>query len=223
MATLRQRCGNGFSVLPILKCVTKSLFSYSSLSTFLYKTVIFFSLVPFPLFPVPNSATGPAPQSTYRGRGEIGGVYMPSQLERTPHFCGKYSETGWAYTPSPPPHLRQAGLIFPSWCNVWQKVASATLCVLCAPPPPPSTLSLPVTPACCEMSAGLPEQLCTRQPAHFFAQPNIYEEEAAAILLAWKYKANLFGMYRYMQLSKLSIVNLKRIVWPDKICMRVIG
>jgi hypothetical protein len=27
------------------------------------------------------------PQSTYRGRGEIGGVYMPSQLEFTPQLC----------------------------------------------------------------------------------------------------------------------------------------
>ena len=25
----------------------------------------------------------PEPQSSYRGRGEIGGVYLPSQLERT--------------------------------------------------------------------------------------------------------------------------------------------
>jgi hypothetical protein len=27
------------------------------------------------------------PQSTYRGRGEIGGVYGPSQLERTVQLC----------------------------------------------------------------------------------------------------------------------------------------
>ncbi len=47
----------------------------------------FFSLVPFPLFPVPNSATGPAPQSTYRDRGEIGGVFLPSLLERKPQLC----------------------------------------------------------------------------------------------------------------------------------------
>jgi hypothetical protein len=26
-------------------------------------------------------------QSTYRGRGEIGGVFLPSQLERTPLLC----------------------------------------------------------------------------------------------------------------------------------------
>jgi hypothetical protein len=26
-------------------------------------------------------------QSTYRGRVEIGGVYLPSQLERTPQLC----------------------------------------------------------------------------------------------------------------------------------------
>ncbi len=27
------------------------------------------------------------PQSTYRGRGEIGGVYLPSQLKSTPQLC----------------------------------------------------------------------------------------------------------------------------------------
>jgi hypothetical protein len=26
-------------------------------------------------------------QSTYRGRVEIGGVYLPSQLERSPQLC----------------------------------------------------------------------------------------------------------------------------------------
>ncbi len=34
---------------------------------------------------------------------------------------------GWACTP----HPHQAGLFFPSWWNVSQKVAIATLCVLC--------------------------------------------------------------------------------------------
>jgi hypothetical protein len=47
------------------------------------------SLHPFPLS---------QPQSTYRGRDEIGGVYLPSQL-RSVHYNfvldGRYSERGW--------------------------------------------------------------------------------------------------------------------------------
>jgi hypothetical protein len=59
------------------------------------------------------------PQSTYRGRVEIVGVYLPSQLERTPQLCSWWkSERGRACTP---PH--QAGLNFPSWWNERQKVA----------------------------------------------------------------------------------------------------
>ncbi len=27
------------------------------------------------------------PQSTFKGRGEIGGEYLPSKLERTPQLC----------------------------------------------------------------------------------------------------------------------------------------
>jgi hypothetical protein len=42
-------------------------------------------------------------------------------------LCGIYSERGWACTP----HPDQAGLIFPPWWNVRQKVAISTLCVLC--------------------------------------------------------------------------------------------
>jgi hypothetical protein len=38
---------------------------------------------------------------------------------------------GWACTPDP----HQAGLIFPSWCNVRQKEAIATLCVPCGSNP----------------------------------------------------------------------------------------
>ncbi len=38
------------------------------------------------------------------------------------------SERGWACTP----HPHQPGLIFPSWWNIRQKSAIATLCVLCA-------------------------------------------------------------------------------------------
>ncbi len=29
---------------------------------------------------------------TYRGRGEIGGVYLPAQLERTPQLCLKCTQ-----------------------------------------------------------------------------------------------------------------------------------
>ncbi len=64
------------------------------------------------------------PQSTYRGRVEIGGAY---QLVRTPHFVrdGRYSKRGWACIP-PPPSPGWAS--FPSLWNVRQKVAIATLC-----------------------------------------------------------------------------------------------
>ncbi len=63
---------------------------------------------------------------------------MPSQLE--PSFIhgwsvytetyvrdGKWSERGRACTP----HPHQPGITFPSWWNVRQKAAVATLCVLC--------------------------------------------------------------------------------------------
>jgi hypothetical protein len=36
-------------------------------------------------FPLVHIALGP--QSIYRGRVEIGGVYLPSQLEHTPQLC----------------------------------------------------------------------------------------------------------------------------------------
>jgi hypothetical protein len=42
---------------------------------------------------------------------------------------GKYSERVWTCTP----HPHQPGLIFSSFWNVRQKVAVATLCVLCVP------------------------------------------------------------------------------------------
>ncbi len=42
---------------------------------------------------------------------------------------GKYNERGWACTL----HPHQPGLILPSWWNVGQKAAVATLCVLCGP------------------------------------------------------------------------------------------
>ncbi len=39
-------------------------------------------------------------QSTCRGRAEIGGVYLPSQMDRTPQLLtvrdGRCSEIGWA-------------------------------------------------------------------------------------------------------------------------------
>ncbi len=39
------------------------------------------------------------PQSTYRGRGETGGVYMPSQMERIPQLVmvDRVKERGWAW------------------------------------------------------------------------------------------------------------------------------
>ncbi len=62
------------------------------------------------------------PKYIYRGRVEIGGVYCICPLSWSVHQnCvrdGSYSH--------------QAGRIFPSWWNVCQKMAIATLCVLCA-------------------------------------------------------------------------------------------
>jgi hypothetical protein len=62
-------------------------------------------------------------QVTYRGRGEIGGVYLPSQLELV--MVDRVKGEGVR----PLPH--QTRLILPSWWNVRQKVAIATLCALC--------------------------------------------------------------------------------------------
>jgi hypothetical protein len=41
---------------------------------------------------------------------------------------GKCNERGWACTP----HPHQPGLFLPSWWNVRQKAAAATLCTLCS-------------------------------------------------------------------------------------------
>jgi hypothetical protein len=58
--------------------------------------------------------------STYSkfGLGEIGVVYLPSQLEPAPQLVVMVDRVKWG------------GLILPSWWNVRQKVAIATLCVL---------------------------------------------------------------------------------------------
>ncbi len=68
-------------------------------------------------------------QSTYRGRVEIGGVYLPS---------GEYTKTLYVMVDIVKgagvglhPHTLTTGLIFPSWLNVRQQVPIATLCVLC--------------------------------------------------------------------------------------------
>ncbi len=62
-------------------------------------------------------------------RDEKGLAYLPTQLKRI--HCnftgdGKCKERGWACTP----HPHQPGLILPSWWNVRQKAAFATLCTL---------------------------------------------------------------------------------------------
>ncbi len=53
------------------------------------------------------------PQGTYRGRLEIGGMYLPSQLERIPsttlYVMVDIMKAGWRAPPHP-----QAGLISPS-------------------------------------------------------------------------------------------------------------
>jgi hypothetical protein len=67
------------------------------------------------------------PQRTHIGRDEIGWVYLPIQPE--PHTATLYVMVtvvkggGRACTH----HPRQPGLIFPSWWNVRQKAAVATL------------------------------------------------------------------------------------------------
>ena len=65
----------------------------------------------------------------HKGRvDKIGGVHLPSLLERTPcNFVrdGKYSDRGRASIRS----HHQPGIIFPSW-NVRQKVAVATMYTL---------------------------------------------------------------------------------------------
>jgi hypothetical protein len=53
------------------------------------------------------------PQSTYRGRVEIGGYWIFPLSWSVHHIFerdGKYSERGWAWTP----HPHWAGLIFPA-------------------------------------------------------------------------------------------------------------
>ncbi len=60
-------------------------------------------------------------QSAYRGRGEIGGVYLPSQLERILQLCSRWWK-GVDVHPPPPPS--------PAWADFTQKVAIATLCTL---------------------------------------------------------------------------------------------
>ncbi len=66
------------------------------------------------------------PQSTYRGRVEIGGMYHLFSLSVHNNFVrdGRYNERGWACH-----HPHQAGLIFLSW-NERQKMVIATLWVL---------------------------------------------------------------------------------------------
>ncbi len=70
----------------------------------------------------PNSYS--YPQNTYRGRDEIGGVYLPSKLHRTLQHCTWWKIEWKGVGVHPHPH--------PARLNVRQKSATATLCVLCA-------------------------------------------------------------------------------------------
>ncbi len=64
-----------------------------------------------------------APQSSDRGRVEIEGVYSICPLSWTiQHNFERDGERGWLA-----PHPHQAGMIFPSWWNVRQQLAIATL------------------------------------------------------------------------------------------------
>ncbi len=75
-------------------------------------------------------------QSTYRGRVQIGGVYLTSHLEHTPQLCTwwkiQHSERveGVLCRVHPPPPPTRLGW-FSHWCNVRQKVSIATRRVLC--------------------------------------------------------------------------------------------
>ncbi len=73
------------------------------------------------------------PQSTYSGRGEIGGVYLAicplSWSVHNKFLCdGRYSERWVCVHPPPSPAL--AAFILMIELNVRQKVAIATLCTL---------------------------------------------------------------------------------------------
>ncbi len=80
----------------------------------------------------------PPPQSTYRGRDEIGG--SESALSVGAFTITLYvmvdGVKGGGRTPSPPPHPHQPGLIFPWWWNLRHKATMATLCELCGRHPP---------------------------------------------------------------------------------------
>ncbi len=75
----------------------------------------------------------PRPKSTFWGRVEIGEVYLPSQLERTPQLCsvrdGRYCTVKRGGRVSPT-NIMKPGLIFPSCWNARQKFTVATLCTL---------------------------------------------------------------------------------------------
>jgi hypothetical protein len=83
--------------------------------SFLSSTFVIFSITPA--------------QSTYRGRGEIGGVHIPSKLERTLQLCVIVDiiKEGWC---APPPS--------PAWDDftLLMKCTPLPLCVLYGPPLP---------------------------------------------------------------------------------------
>ncbi len=83
-------------------------------------------------------------QSTYRGRVDIGGVYLPSQLERTPQLfyviVGIVKGGGLAPPPSPgwadgmfarkwslPLCVLCGHLLFSIWCTIFRGVKSPSL------------------------------------------------------------------------------------------------
>ncbi len=84
----------------------------------LYNVHALYVLIPYCImsFPRTLNSLDRKPQSTYRGRDEIGEAYLPSQLERTLQLC-----TWWWLEwkgVGVHPHTPQRGLIFPSWWNV---------------------------------------------------------------------------------------------------------
>ncbi len=83
-----------------------------------------------------SSLLNSRPQSIYRGRDEIGGMYLLSQLEHIHYnlvFVMDNIVKGGGRAPAPPSPARADFSII--W-KLRQKSAIATLCVLCAPDHP---------------------------------------------------------------------------------------
>ncbi len=81
------------------------------------------------------------PQSTYRGRVEIEGVYRSLSWCAHYNFVRdvRYSERGWACTPPPPPAWANFSIVMKctpgsglchSVCTLWSRLCSPPCCIL---------------------------------------------------------------------------------------------